>query len=306
MSNQKILVLGGEGMLGSMVADYLSRDQQFEVTATARAQTPTITIDGLHWLDFDATDQKATEGFGAWDWVINCIGIIKPLIHDDNAAEVERATMINALFPHRLARWAGGKYRVLQIATDCVYSGTKGRYVESDTHDPWDVYGKTKSIGEVYAPQVHHLRCSIIGPEAKAPKSLLEWFRGQPADSIVNGFTNHRWNGVTTLHFAKLCAGVIRQNLDLPHIQHVVPRGEVTKCEMLEEFARSYRRDDVTINPTKAEVVVDRTLRTNNPSLNSQLWEAAGYREAPSVPEMIRELSSYDYRAKIAAHASAL
>lgn len=305
MSNPKILVLGGEGMLGSMVADYLSRDPQFEVTATARGQSPAIAIDGLHWLDFDANDQKAGERLGAWDWIINCIGIIKPLIHDDNAAEVERATIINALFPHRLARWTGGKYRVLQIATDCVYSGTKGRYVESDTHDPLDVYGKTKSIGEVYAPQVHHLRCSIIGPEAKAPKSLLEWFLGQPADSSVNGFTNHRWNGVTTLHFARLCAGVIKENLDLPHMQHLVPRGEVTKCEMLEDFARCYRRDDVTINPTKAEVVIDRTLQTNDPGLNSRLWEAAGYREAPSVPEMIRELSSYDYRPKFAAHASA-
>jgi dTDP-4-dehydrorhamnose reductase len=297
MSNQKILVLGGEGMLGSMVADYLSRNAQFDVTATARGQSPPVEIDGLHWLDFDANDQKAGERLGAWDWVINCIGIIKPLIHDDNAAEVERATIINALFPHRLARGAaGGKYRVLQIATDCVYSGAKGRYVESDTHDPLDVYGKTKSIGEVYDPRVHHLRCSIIGPEAKAPKSLLEWFRGQPDAATVNGFTNHRWNGVTTLHFAKLCAGIISENVALPHALHVIPHGELTKCEMLQEFARCFDRTDVTINPAEATVIIDRTLATNDEELNRRLWQAAGYAAAPSVPQMIEELSAFDYR----------
>ena len=32
----KVLVLGGSGMLGSMVVDLLSRNAAFEVTATAR------------------------------------------------------------------------------------------------------------------------------------------------------------------------------------------------------------------------------------------------------------------------------
>ena len=296
MSNPKILVLGGEGMLGSMVADYLSRDPRFEVTATARGESSTPPLAGLHWLEFDANDQNAAERLGAWDWVINCIGIIKPLIRDDNAAEVERATTINALFPHRLARWAEGKNRVLQIATDCVYSGSKGRYVESDVHDPLDVYGKTKSLGEVYAPHVHHLRCSIIGPEAKAPKSLLEWFLGQSSNAEVNGFTNHRWNGVSTLHFAKLCAGIIKENVALPHAVHVIPEGDLTKCEMLEEFARCFNRADIRINPTQAGVVIDRTLATNDEELNRRLWQAAGYASAPSVPRMIEELSAFDYR----------
>src|SRR5947207_1202884 len=264
MNRQRILVLGGEGMLGSMVADYLSRDPQFEVTATTRAQSPAPAIDGLRWLDFDANDQKAAERLGSWDWIINCIGIIKPLIHDDNAAEVERATIINALFPHRLAQWTEAKCRVLQIATDCVYSGTKGRYIENDVHDALDVYGKTKSIGEVYAPHVHHLRCSIIGPEAKSPKSLLEWFLGQPSNAPVNGFTNHRWNGVTTLHFAKLCAGVIKDKLELKHVQHVIPLGDLTKCAMLEQFARCFNRADIRINPTEAGVIIDRTLGTKD------------------------------------------
>ncbi|HXI23635.1 MAG TPA: sugar nucleotide-binding protein [Pyrinomonadaceae bacterium] len=296
MSKQRILVLGGEGMLGSMVADYFSRAPQFEVTATTRSRSSAPKIDELQWLDFDANAAAAPEAFASVDWVINCIGIIKPLIHDDNAAEVERATIINALFPHRLARWTEAKCRVLQIATDCVYSGTKGRYIEPDVHDPLDVYGKTKSIGEVHAPHVHHLRCSIIGPEAKSPKSLLEWFLGQSSNAAVNGFTNHRWNGVTTLHFAKLCAGIVKDKLELPHVQHVIPDGDLTKCVMLEQFARCFNRDDIRINPTEAGVIIDRTLGTKDELLNDRLWRAAGYESAPSVPQMIEELSKFNYR----------
>ncbi|MGZ5434791.1 MAG: sugar nucleotide-binding protein, partial [Pyrinomonadaceae bacterium] len=231
---KKVLVLGGAGMLGSMVVDYLSRDPGLEITATTRseelAKACSERISGAAWQTFDATAadfSNAPEFFRKFEWVINCIGIIKPLIHDDNASEVERAVRVNSYFPHLLARWTEKHARVIQIATDCVYSGARGHYAESDLHDALDVYGKTKSLGEVYAAHVNHLRCSIIGPEMKSPRSLMEWFLGQPQNASVNGFTNHNWNGVTTLHFAKLCGGIIKEIISLPHMQHVIPTGDV-------------------------------------------------------------------------------
>ena len=47
-------------------------------------------------------------------------------------------------------------------------------------HDDLWFVGKrlTKSVGEVHSPAVHHLRCSIIGPELRGHRSLLDWFRG--------------------------------------------------------------------------------------------------------------------------------
>ena len=303
---KKIIVLGGSGMLGSMVADYLSRDPDLEVTATTRTEKLAAVCQArlgkINWLLLDATAAdggSCAKSIAGFDWVINAIGIIKPLIHDDNPQEIERALRVNALFPHTLASAASATgSRVLQIATDCVYDGTKGHYVEPDTHDPLDVYGKTKSLGEVFAKEVHHLRCSIIGPEFKEPKSLLEWFLGQSEGAQVNGFVNHNWNGVTTLHFAKLCQGVIKEDLPLPRLQHVVPRGEVTKHEMLGHFARCFRREDLTVNPTAAATVIDRTLATDDKRVNRELWVAAGYHNPPSVPEMIEELAQFDFRMK--------
>jgi dTDP-4-dehydrorhamnose reductase len=278
-----IITLGSTGMLGSVVAGYLSKQPGCNATATTRA-----TLDAE-----SASADSLSRLLEGKQWAVNCIGVIKPYIHDNNPAEVERATRVNALFPHLLAKAAEKTgCRVLQIATDCVYSGQKGRYGEPDKHDALDVYGKTKSIGEVYSSHVHHLRCSIIGPEPKAHVSLLDWFLGQPKGAKVNGFTNHLWNGVTTLAYAKLCAGIIRNNISLPHLVHVVPTGTITKSDLLLAFRANYKREDITVNPTQATVVIDRTLSTTQSDLNEQLWSAAGYAQPPTVAEMVAEMAS--------------
>jgi len=293
-------------MLGSMVTDVLSRDENLRVIATVRSQALAGAgrerAPQAEWRLFNFTTEEDTlrqlRGLGPAEWVVNAIGLTKPYTHDDNAVEIERALIGNALLPHWLARVfgeSGGE--ILQIATDCVYSGSKGGYVESDKHDALDVYGKTKSLGEALLPNMHCLRSSIIGPEPKAYAFLIEWFRRQPPNASVSGFTNHAWNGVTTLHFARACHAVIRNNLPLPRLQHLLPSGPISKYELLCSFARAYGRADITINPTSASYDIDRTLNTENASLNQEIWKLAGYsQQPPTIPEMVDELAAYDYR----------
>jgi dTDP-4-dehydrorhamnose reductase len=177
-----------------------------------------------------------------------------------------------------------------------VYSGARGAYQEDDPHDALDVYGKTKSLGEVPRPRVYHLRCSIVGPEPKEGKFLLEWFCRQPRRGRVQGYANHLWNGVTTLQFARVAQAIITRGLDLPVRQHLVPAGVMTKAELLHQFARCYGREDVEIESVAAEHRIDRTLGTRRPEINRALWAAAGYAEPPGIPEMILEASRYTYR----------
>ena len=301
---ENVVVLGATGMLGSMVTDFLARDDGLKVAATARslvlAERFSARLPMVRWriLDAASADEKAVlNAVGDSKWIVNAIGVTKTYIRDEDPSQVERAIRINALFPHDLGlATANTRSRILQIATDCVYSGARGRYVENDPHDPLDVYGKTKSLGEASLPNMHHLRCSIVGPEPKTYASLLEWFRRQPPNANVNGYTNHKWNGVTTLHFARLCHGIIKHALSLPHVQHVIPDGVVSKADLLHCFAHEYRREDVHIAPTEAERRVERTLSTMNGPLNQQLWEAAGYAKPPSVAQMVAELARFDYR----------
>ena len=304
MAMRRVLVVGASGMLGSMVTDFFSRDPQVELSVAVRSEAlakkgrkhfPEIT-----WHVFDVENDRPAlldDIISTSSWIINCIGKTKPYTHDDNPEEIERAIKVNALFPYELAIAAQRKEsRVLSIATDCVFSGERGEYVESDKHDALDVYGKTKSLGECYLTNAYNLRCSIIGPESKSYVFLLEWFRRQPKGAHVNGFTNHHWNGVTTLQFARLCHGVIKNELDLSHIQHVIPGDTISKADLLLCFAENYGRPDITINPTKAAVVVNRVLSTEKPDLNEKIWKSAGYSLPPTVGEMVAEMARFDFR----------
>lgn len=296
-----VVILGSTGMLGSVVTDYLARDSSLSIIGTVRSayllDQCRSRLPGVDWRLFDCCDERTWDALEDVDWIVNAIGITKPLIHDNCPEEVERALQVNSLFPQRLAVWAEQRgSRILQIATDCVFSGAKGRYVETDTHDALDVYGKTKSLGETWYAGTHHLRCSIIGREFKDRKFLVEWFLGQPRDAQVNGYTNHCWNGITTLQFARICHGVITRDLTLPHLQHIVPSDAISKADMLRTFAVAYSRDDVQIRRVEAASVIDRTLDTCDAALNSLLWSSAGYDRPPSVAEMIFEMARYECR----------
>ncbi len=298
----KVLVLGGSGMLGAMMVEVLGRKPGLAVVATVRSRAALHRFQQIYpavesrWFDAER-GQNLSSALEGVSWVINCIGVIKPHIHEGNAREIERAIRVNSLFPHRLAQAADAAgCQVLQIATDCVFSGSKGQYLEQDVHDAGDVYGKTKSLGEVFSGHVHHLRASIIGPEPSHHLSLLDWFLSQPESVRLKGYTNHRWNGVTTLHFARLCLGIMRGAAPRMRLRHVVPSGTVSKAELLRAVAESYQRQNLNIEFTEAETPCDRTLATSDPDGNEALWQAAGYRQPPSVPEMIAELAEFPCR----------
>jgi dTDP-4-dehydrorhamnose reductase len=297
----RVVVLGATGMLGSMVLGVMAQEPALDLVTTVRSRSAGAGVlpaarGEVQVLDVLTCQHREIEAaLKSADWAINCIGLIKPYIHDTDPRERAAALRINAEFPWDLAQVAEQVgCQVLQVATDCVYAGTRGAYVESDPHDSWDVYGKTKSLGEIPSKAMHHLRCSIIGPENKGRTSLLEWFLGQPRNGRVQGFTDHLWNGVTTLHFARICRGILQNGPALPGLCHVVPGSRLSKGQMLQAFAGAYRREDLEILLAPAPSPIDRTLATNQPDLNASLWKGAGYDAPPTLESMIEELSTID------------
>lgn len=288
----KVLVLGGTGMLGLGVQKALEGSRLEVLISTRRSITQESQVENRQ-VQFDALTsdvEDLSKFIGQGDFIINCIGIIKPHIKDDNPVQRRMAMEVNGIFPDELATFAQSNgIKVIQIATDCVYSGLTGDYDEDAPFDAFDVYGKTKSLGEVPADSMMHLRVSIIGTEAGRSTSLWEWVRNQPKNSKITGFTDHAWNGVTTFHFGKLARGIIERGLFKPVIQHVVPSGELTKFELVSLIAEVSGRRDIQIEPKPSGKPINRTLKTSNPTFNKEIWEAAGYLRPPTVPEMIRE-----------------
>lgn len=285
-----MLVLGVQGMLGSVVFDFL---QKSGVMVHGTLRTP---VDGqAEFKSFEAMSKRMFMeiDFKKYDYIINCIGIIKPRIKEFDVNSVQAAYRINSIFPWALStHLRSSKTKVIQIATDCVYDGKNGRYNEISKFSPIDDYGTSKMLGEVDADNIRHLRCSIIGPEKSNFLSLFEWFNHLPRNSTVQGFLNHNWNGLTTLSFAKIIKAILSENIfeSMPQVIHVVPSTVVNKSELLELFKTLLNRSDINVIPRKAEIAVDRTLSTNFEGLNSLLWEKSDYSEVKSVEFLVEEM----------------
>lgn len=281
----KILVLGATGMLGNVVHKYLSSIDNLIVAGTS-------TSNSKEFLNYNVLDMSLDDVIEEFkpNWVINCIGKIKPEINEAESTSVANAIKVNALFPHQLA-FMRGNFNVIQIATDCVFSGKLGSYREADEHDAADVYGKTKSLGECNGGRTLNIRCSIIGIEINKSKSLIGWVLNQPKGANVNGFLNHQWNGVTTLAFAKITAGII-QNSKLHKTDltlHLVPKNVVDKFTLVSLIADKFDRGDLIVAPINADTSVDRTLSTDFSDLNLKFWLNGGYDTIPTIEEMLGE-----------------
>ena len=230
----KILILGGDGMLGHQLLKSLR--SRHDVRVTLRQDIKSYAPYGL----FDNDNSYAGINMTSLDQLtqvmadfrpqalINAVGIVKKL---PLAEESIPSITINALLPHRLAvlcKATGA--RLVHFSTDCVFSGTKGNYGEDDSSDAEDLYGKTKFLGEVHESNSLTLRTSIIGRELARKKGLLEWFLAQ--EGKVKGYRKAIYTGFTTLEMARI---VEKMLVDHPYAHGVyqVSSDPINKYELL-------------------------------------------------------------------------
>jgi len=288
----RVLVLGAGGMLGHKLCQMLPL-MGFEVAATARKPAEFYhahaelfsgvqLIGGVDATDF--ADLEAVVRRCEPDVVINCIGIIKQLREAKNPIiSIE----INSLLPHRLARLCGQiGARFIQISTDCVFSGEKGAYRESDESDARDLYGRTKFLGETTEdePAAITLRTSIVGREiSEGARGLFEWFFSQASlpGNTINGFTRAIYTGFTTTEMVRIMAMVIREHSGLSGVYHVASE-PINKFDLL-CMVREIMGLEIQIEPNTG-FVCDRSL------VMGRFAAATGY-TAPSWREMIEEFS---------------
>jgi dTDP-4-dehydrorhamnose reductase len=286
-----IAILGINGMLGhAMVREFAEFDGK--LIGSSRLHED-VSSPVQHFF-LDASTEEIPDplhDLGPGDYVINCIGVINKSIAEESAASRQSALLTNSLFPYRLNDLASELgFKIIQIATDCVFSGEKGGYLESDLHDTIDTYGKTKSLGEVPSENMMNIRVSIIGREVSSKVSLFEWVRNQPLNSQIHGYSDHFWNGVTTQAFSRISRGIIENSRFTPGTHHLVPADIMSKFELVTAIANKIERSDIEILERPSGNRVDRTLATINSSINQQMWVNGGYTSIPRIASLVSDM----------------
>jgi len=271
----KILILGSTGMLGLGVVKSL-QECGAEVHGTFQKEKKTLCEDLK--LDksicFNARDPFELDLIG-YDCVVNCIGIINTKAEENK----ENTIFINSVFPHKVSRVCKARQiPFIHITTDCVFNGKTGWYDEESCHTALDIYGRSKSLGEPSDCMV--LRTSIIGEEIHTYSSLLEWVKSKSGQTI-QGYTNHFWNGITTLQYGDIVYEILVNKFYEEKLFHIFSPHEVSKFTLVKMIADKFKMN-VKIEPHEAPAGINRTLKSKK-DLVSKLT-------IPSLSEQINKL----------------
>jgi dTDP-4-dehydrorhamnose reductase len=280
----KVVVLGKNGMLGHMAMSYLEKQDDVSVFGTDRSNlcANTFVQNNIKGI-IGGKNQDALPIIKNADYVINCIGTIKPCIKEEDVDSVTNALMVNSLFPRYMANYCEKhNTRMIHVTTDCVYSGLD--FVskpENAYHDPQDVYGKSKSLGEPENCMV--VRTSIIGPEKTNKRSLLEWVLSKVKGEEIYGFKNHIWNGVTTLELSRCLYDIL--DAELPDdrfnkLYHIHNFYNLSKFMLLKIINDVYNLG-LTVKESRTEEPCCRTMSSTDtmcmlleiPNITNQLKE---------------------------------
>lgn len=282
MAISKIIIFGANGMLGRYLASYLILAKKYEIIKITRSN---LDIEACFSIDL-LNKLLMEKGINNTTCVINCIGIIPQRSNSSSNSTLDskqKYYLVNSVFPNVLATLCnqyGAKY--IHPSTDCVFSGEKDTYyLELDKPDETNDYGVSKYLGEPSYGSV--IRVSIIGEEMNNKKSFLEWVRNSSGE--INGWTNHYWNGITCLEYAKIVLLILEKDLFWNGVIHLNSPEFVSKYD-LACMIRDIYQLDLVINKKETEKPINKCLKSVN-KWCQDIWQI------PSLVEQIKEMKDF-------------
>ena len=267
----KVLVIGSNGMAGHVITKYLR--QQGHTVSTVAKTDASYSVD----IENNLEVQSLTRILYNFDYVINCIG----LLVKDSIARPDRAAYINGWFPHYLEYLLKNtRTKLIHLSTDCVFDGSKGNYKEDAIHTEMNVYGKSKSMGEVNNDKDVTFRMSIIGPEIKSNGTgLFNWILKNP-NKEIDGWNNALWNVITTLELAK-CIDTYMSNPIITGVYHLVNNdNKINKFKLLTKINKIFVLKKI-VNETSGPKDVNKILIDTRRLIDFDI---------PDYDKMLREL----------------
>lgn len=270
----KFLICGCNGMAGHTISLYL-KEQGHEVFGFDIKKSNLIDSVAGNAMDRDFVKELVHRG--NFDAIINCIGILNEAAEEYKAT----ATYLNSYWPHFLAELtANTETQVIHMSTDCVFSGKRGEYTESDMPDGETFYDRSKALGELNDKKNLTLRNSIVGPDINPNGiGLLNWFMKQ--EKSINGYTKAMWTGQTTLQLAKTMEYAAKTRAH--GLVNAVPPVSISKHDLLKLFSKYLKNNEIKIKAVEG-VNSDKSLKRTNFEMDYLI---------PDYDTMVKELAEW-------------
>ena len=281
----RILILGGNGMIGHKMYQIITKVNE-DTWVTLRNDLSTYVfsniynknkvIDNIDLSDFKKLLHTLNEIKP--DIIINACGIT---IRRGVEKFISNTILLNSVLPHFLNEWVSlNNKRLIHFSTDCVFSGKKGNYLDTDIKDAYDLYGSTKSLGEIVNSDFSiTLRGSMIGRELENKTELLEWFL-QQSNKKVKGFSEVIYAGITTVKMAEIVIRIINFYPNLTGVYNIssIP---ISKYDLLILFNEHFATNSI--------IEIDKSYSSNKNLISDNLFNEIGI-EKPNWINLIRQL----------------
>jgi len=252
----KILILGSEGLLGNAIYKFLKAKDDLEVVGAARSVARKS-----EFLKFDFVSADSLKNFlknNRADYIINCIANTS-----QSTTEEKNYFFVNSILPKLLSFYSHClDYKLIHFSSNGVFSGLRGYYSEDDRPDNEALYSLSKRIGEIKDEiNCTTIRTSIIGIRKGSKQSLLDWFQSLEENSVIFGYKNVYWNGMTTLSVAEVIYEIISNNIKLKGLFHLSSADVVSKYELLQYFKELFSKE-IKVIPVD-EPQINQTLKNS-------------------------------------------
>lgn len=277
----KVLILGADGMIGHKIAHSLQDDYELILTSRRNILSDSIGVKNckilFHDLITDSLDLLLSNT--SPDLIINCAGIT---IRRGIGNNLKNTKILNSNLPHKLDAWANlNSKKLIHFSTDCVFSGSKGNYLDDDIADAEDIYGKTKAKGEVTSPNTLTIRCSMIGRELFNFTELFEWLV-KNKNKTIDGYTNVLYSGITTVRMGNILKKILNDKIDLSGIYNLssIP---ISKFDLLFKLSNAF---DLNV-----EINENNNIKSNKVLISKKFTEITGI-NPPNWDDLISEFKA--------------
>ena len=266
--SRKLIVTGGNGLLGSRVA--AAGLDKFEVIATYNNNPVKA---GYRLVPLDITRKAdvfrliVDEGP---DYVVHAAAMTDVDRCEDDRAEAMKINAGGTANVAEACKETGAK--MVYISTDAVFDGRTGMYKEDDRTDPINYYGRTKLEGEkaVEKAGAEYIiaRISVLyGWNVKNRPNYVTWLLGELKDGRQVKVVTDQWNSPT---FADNCAQILLRLLEngKSGTYHASGSERISRFDFAGKVAEIFGFDPSLMTPVRSSELKMKAKRPIDSSLN--------------------------------------